>query len=73
MIDLCRDLVALVASVDRENGGSGRVPFPVLKGLAVRAAALLRPRDVMEIEIDAIEANFAARDFVGPLPEPNAS
>ena len=61
MEKLSRDLVALVAAADPENGGTGRICFADLKALAARAAELIRPRDVMEIEIQAIEDNLLRR------------
>lgn len=67
MIELCRDLVALVAAADPENGGHRQVPYEQLKALAVRAAELIQPRELMEIEIDAIEQNLASREHgAGP-------
>ena len=65
MKELCRDLVALVAAADPENGGSGVICYANLKALAERAAELIRPRELMEIEIEAIEENLLRREFSG--------
>lgn len=65
MHQLCHDLVALAAAANPENGGDGVVRYDQLKALSARAAQLILPRELMEIEIEAIEENLLRREHDG--------
>lgn len=70
MKDLCRDLIAVVAAAEPINGGNGQADMERLRDLAERARRLFNKREQDEIDLEAVEANIAARETSpGALPE----